>query len=118
MRGERNVEGVRSSSCSQGGLRPPIRWFHGRKQLSYPCAEHRARSSLLARNLARMSIRGLGGISGVPSLSGESWHCRSKSAILSFSFFRRWNNRTCEETTPQVLPQRNSGVAAIESNDS
>lgn len=37
-RGSENVEGVRSGSCPQGGLRPPIRWFHGRKQLSYPHA--------------------------------------------------------------------------------
>jgi len=51
----------------------------------------------------------MGGIP-VPSLMLESWHCRSKSAVLSFSFsFERLEQSyRGAKKPPLVLPQRNS----------
>lgn len=137
---ERNVEGARSGSCPQGGLRPSIRWFHDRKQLSYPmrpppaCIVFSARSSLLANPaqshvvcMTLWIVRSYVHHPGPKQKEGEgvqfrflvAWDCGSRSRMLSFSLSFAIGTIVRAKKPPLMrCLKRNSRRGTIKSNDS
>lgn len=102
-----------STAVRKGGLRPPIPPVLRQKAAELPPCRRRRRhacSSLFGESRAtrvhgvmtlrvgvhqRVATRG-----GGDSSRGRFDICRS--SILSRSFLRDWNNRTCEEITPRA----------------